>query len=61
MHMKDTATHTNVFMGIAPTGKKVTFGAIGIFCFVEAKIVKGWEEMDMMGIMQQLGAAPSPG
>ena len=59
--MTDTATHTNEFMGVPPTGRKIAFGAISIFRFVGAKIVEGWEEINMMGVMQQLGAAPSPG
>ena len=61
MRATDTGTQKGVFMGVPPTGKKVTVGAIGIFRFVEDKIVEGWEELDMLGLLQQLGAVPSPG
>jgi predicted ester cyclase len=28
---------------------------------VEGKIVESWVEVDMLGVMQQLGAVPEPG
>ena len=35
----DSGTQKGVFMGVPPTGKKVTVTAIGIFRFVDGKIV----------------------
>ncbi len=55
----DSGTHKGEVMGLAPAGNKVTISAIGIFRFVEGKIVEGWEELDMLNFMQQLGAMPS--
>ncbi len=60
MRAVDSGTQKGEFMGVAPTGNKVKISAIGIFCFKEGKIVEGWEELDMMGLMQQIGAIPAP-
>jgi len=53
-------TQKGEFMGRAPTGKKVTLTAISIRRIEDGKIVEEWVVSDMMGMMQQLGAAPSP-
>jgi len=54
-----SATHKGEFFRIAPTGKKVTFTAIGIFCIHEGKMDEAWVEFDALGLMRQLGASPS--
>ena len=54
-------THKGEFMGVAATGKQVALSGICINRFVGGKIVEEWGEMDMMGVMQQLGAIPPPG
>jgi len=48
------------FQGIPATGKEVAFGAILIDRFEDGKVVEHWVEMDMMGLMQQLGVIPTP-
>ncbi len=53
-------THTGDFNGIAPTGKEVSVTSIGIDRVVNDKIVEGWGEVNMLGMMQQLGVIPSP-
>jgi predicted ester cyclase len=53
-------THQGDFYGIAPTGKEVTVTSIGLDRIVGGKIVEGWGELDMLGMMQQMGAMPSP-
>jgi len=50
------ATHSGVFQGIAPTGRRVSFGQIGIYKLVGGRITGIWEEADLLGLMQQLGA-----
>ena len=52
----DTATHRGEFQGIAPTGRRVSFGQIAIYRLVDGKIAEVWEEADVLGLMQQLGA-----
>jgi predicted ester cyclase len=48
------------FMGIAPTGKSVSFGVIDILRFAGGKLVEHWGLIDNMSLMQQLGAIPAP-
>lgn len=50
-----TGTHQGTFLGIAPTGKKVKFSGIVIDHIVAGKITEEWEELDSLGMMQQLG------
>ena len=50
--------HRGAFMGIAPTGKHVTLTGIAIFRVEEGKIADVWQNGDMLGLMQQLGAIP---
>ena len=54
-------THRGEFMGIAPTGKEVTVAYIDIWRVENGKFVENWVQMDMMGLMQQLGVVPAPG
>jgi len=56
-----TGTHKGDFQGIAPTGKQATVTVIVIFRIVGGKIVETWELIDMLGVMQQIGAIPTPG
>jgi predicted ester cyclase len=54
-----TGTHRGELMGIAPTGKQVSFTGISIMRVAEGKIVEAWEEGDSLGMMQQLGLVPT--
>ncbi len=56
-----SGTNTGSFLGLAPTGKKVTVQAAGIFRVVDSKLTDNWVNLDGMGMMQQLGLAPTPG
>lgn len=47
-------------MGVPATGNKVAVTGIGIERVVDGKIVEHWGRFDAIGIMQQLGAIPSP-
>ena len=51
----ETGTHLGDLMGIPPTGKKVSFSEIGILRIADGKIVESWYDVDMLGLMQQLG------
>ncbi len=48
--------HTGEYMGIAPTGKRVTMTGISIIHIVGGKIVEEWDEQDNLGFMAQLSA-----
>jgi steroid delta-isomerase-like uncharacterized protein len=54
-------THQGVFQGIAPTGKQVTVSAIALNRIAEGKLVEDRTEMDLLGLMQQLGVIPPMG
>jgi predicted ester cyclase len=54
-------THLGEFEGVTPTGKRIEFIGHSIVRVVEGKIAESWVEMDMLGVMQQLGAVPEPG
>jgi len=51
-------THRGEYIGIAPTGKQITLTAISIRRITDGQIAEEWVEMDMLGLMQQLGVAP---
>ncbi|GAB2722688.1 ester cyclase [Streptomyces bullii] len=51
------ATHTGEFLGLRPTGRKVSMTGTTIFRFGGGgKIVEGWWQYDRLGLMAQLGA-----
>ena len=52
--------HQGEFRGIAPTSNEVRLTGIGIFRFSEGKVVESWDNFDQLGMLQQLGAIPSP-
>lgn len=51
-----TGTHTGEFMGISPTGKRVSMTSIDIVRFADGKAVEHWGNEDDLGLMQQIGA-----
>jgi steroid delta-isomerase-like uncharacterized protein len=50
-------THRGDFMGIPPTGKKVSIMGIAIYRIARGKIAEAWVAWDAMGLMHQLGVA----
>jgi steroid delta-isomerase-like uncharacterized protein len=60
IRMTWTGTQKGEFMGVPPTGKRVSWAVIDILRMVEGKCVEHWGQMDQMSLMQQLGAMPAP-
>jgi steroid delta-isomerase-like uncharacterized protein len=56
-----SGTHKGEFMGIASTGKQVTWAGIEIWRIEGGKVVEIWGQVDQLGMMQQLGVTPPPG
>ena len=52
------ATHSGEFNGIPPTGKQVAWTEIHIHRLQDGKIVELWSEIDLLGLLIQLGAIP---
>ena len=59
--LSQTGTHEGEFMGVEPTGRKVTSSGIIIGRLEDGKAVKEWAQLDQMGLMQQLGVVEPPG
>ena len=56
-----TGTHQGEFNGIPATGKQVKVSYIDLWRLENGKAVDNWVQMDMIGLMQQLGVIPVPG
>lgn len=57
-----SGTQRGVFMGtIPPTGKRVTWTGIDILRIAGGKIAERWNERDLLGLMEQLGAVTRRG
>jgi steroid delta-isomerase-like uncharacterized protein len=54
-------THRGEFQGIPPTGKKVAFSSMEFNRVVGGKVEEHWVEIDLLGLVQQLGVATIPG
>jgi steroid delta-isomerase-like uncharacterized protein len=54
-----TGTHQGEFMGVAPTGKSVTYNEIFIFRFADGRVVETWGVVDVYAQMKQIGVIPS--
>jgi steroid delta-isomerase-like uncharacterized protein len=54
-----TGTHKEEFQGIPPTGKKVSFGGMNFFTVIDGKVAEEWVIVDMLELMQQIGAIPA--
>ena len=52
-------THRGEFLGVAPTGKHVTFTGINIYRIAHGKIVERWASEDAISLYQQLGLLAS--
>ncbi len=55
------ATHGGEFAGIPATHRPVTFSGIEIVRIADGRIAEGWDEVDVAGILQQIGGLPVPG
>jgi steroid delta-isomerase-like uncharacterized protein len=53
-------THQGELMGVGPTGNQVEITGISISRIEGGKIAEDWINYDALGMMQQIGAIPSP-
>jgi steroid delta-isomerase-like uncharacterized protein len=56
-----TGTHSGELMGVAPSGNSLNVDAISIFRVADGKLAEEWTVWDTLGLLQQIGAVPSPG
>jgi steroid delta-isomerase-like uncharacterized protein len=52
-------THSGPLQGIPPTGKVVEVTGMTLSRVVEGKMTEAWVNWDMLGLLQQLGVAPT--
>jgi predicted ester cyclase len=60
-HATVRGTHQGEFLGIAPTGREVTWTETHVGRFENGKLVEHWANTDDLGLMQQIGAVPELG
>jgi predicted ester cyclase len=58
--MSFNATHSGDFMGVPATGKRVSMSETHVERIRDGKIVSHTGDIDMLGLLQQIGAIPSP-
>jgi len=56
LYMTWTGTQEGEFMGVPPTGKRLSVGVIDIIAIANGKFVEHWGIIDSGKMMQQLGA-----
>ena len=54
-----TGTHQGELIGIPAIGKSIAVSGITILRFAGGSCVERWSELDMMGLMTQIGAVPA--
>ncbi len=60
IRMKIEGVQTGEFMGLPPTGRAISMSSINFVRCVDGLIVEQWNNYDALGMLQQLGAIPSP-
>jgi len=55
-----SGTHKGAFNGIPATDKPVKVAYIDIWRLENGKAVENWVQLDMVGLLQQIGAMPAP-
>jgi steroid delta-isomerase-like uncharacterized protein len=52
-------THRGEFMGVPASGRHVDFQTVETFRLLDGKIAEQWVVMNVLGLLQQLGAIPT--
>ncbi len=53
-------TNSGTFMGMPATGKPVVVTGIDLIRWRDGQIAEHWVQLDMLGLLQQLGVIPTP-
>jgi steroid delta-isomerase-like uncharacterized protein len=54
------ATHRGEFLGVPATGEAVTLSGVHVDRVAHGRIAERWETVDLLGLLQQLGATIQP-
>src|SRR5262249_14013853 len=49
-----TGTHAGALLGIAPTGRRVSYAGVAVFRIASGQIAEGWVWGDLHGLLGQL-------
>jgi predicted ester cyclase len=52
-----TATHTGQFVGVAPTGRRVTMTGMNFQRVENGRVVEHWSNADQLGLLRQVQAS----
>lgn len=53
-----SGTHKGEFQGMPPSGKRIEMTGITIFRIADGKLIEGWTNEDVLGMLQQIRALP---
>jgi steroid delta-isomerase-like uncharacterized protein len=53
-------THRGEILGVAPTGKAISYAGAAFFRIADGKVIEGWVLGDLLGLLRQLGARSVP-
>ena len=53
-----TGTHRDEFLGVPASGQQIKVNVISMWRFEDSKVTESWVQLDLMGLMQQIGAVP---
>jgi len=54
-----TGTHRAEFLGVPASGQQIKVNVISIWRFEDSKVAESWTQIDLMSLMQQIGAVPA--
>jgi steroid delta-isomerase-like uncharacterized protein len=52
-------THSGKGLPVPPTGRQMRFSGMSILYVANGKLIKGWNNWDQLGMLQQLGILPA--
>lgn len=58
VRLTSSARQVGEFMGMPPSGRSYTIGEIHIFRISDGRVAEHWHQLDLTGMMRQLGAQP---
>jgi predicted ester cyclase len=53
-HLRDSGTHTGSWLGVAPTGRRVTTQEFALYRFEDGSIAQVWARADDLSVLRQL-------
>jgi steroid delta-isomerase-like uncharacterized protein len=53
------ATQLGAFLGLPPSGRSVVVTGMWLHRLQNGKVVESWENVDLLGLLQQIGALPA--